>query len=664
MSSTGDAGKKKSARTASRAARGPASASPELPDGEARFRQLFENAPVGIYVTTPDGRILEANPALVRMLGYASFAELSARNLESEFETSYARSDFKSRVERDGSVTGLEATWTRKDGETIVVRENARVILGPTGDIVAYEGTVEDISDLKRAERELEERVAERAAMLFESEMRFQSVVESASDAIVLADETGAIASWNGGAAALFGYSESEVMGKPLTILMPERYRESHDRGMEQLAATGQSRVIGRVMEMHAVTADGREFPVEISLGTWSVEGRTFYSGILRDISDRKRSEAESESMRALIERSAREWQRTLDVIAFPILLVDGDARILRLNRTARDLLLAPTYGDVLGHRLDDVAGVEPWATATQLVRSMTDEPAGGSRNVSVLASRRAWDVEATIWTRAEAGETRIVLLVRDVTATVRLQESLRRTETMAAIGAVVASVAHEVRTPLFSIGATVDAFEAEFRDYEDQFSDYHGVLRRQVDRLSKLMEDLLEYGKPLAIAQAPESVPDLVSVAVDLCSGTAASRGVNVRVRTGEHLPLASVDRARSIQVLQNLIENAIQFSAAGDTVDVVVSAFGRSDGDWIMCRVLDSGPGFAEADLGRVFEPFYTKRSGGTGLGLSIVQRIVDQHGGVVYAENRPRGGACLTVLLPQELAREDQEWPSTES
>ena len=127
-------------------------------EGEERhtwYKTLFENVPIGIYRTTPDGRILMANPALVRMLGYSSFEELSQRNLEEEgFEPAYPRSTFKKWLEREGEITGMESAWKRRDGTFLFVRENARAIRDDSGIILYYEGTIEDITERKKAEEE------------------------------------------------------------------------------------------------------------------------------------------------------------------------------------------------------------------------------------------------------------------------------------------------------------------------------------------------------------------------------------------------------------------------------------------------------------------------------------------------------------------------------
>jgi PAS domain S-box-containing protein len=133
-----------------------------LRGSEERLRNLFEEMPIGIYQTTPDGRILEANPALVDMLGYASSEELKQRDLEGEgYAPGYPRSEFKRRIEEDGRVIGLESSWKRKDGSTILVRENARAVRDEAGNTLYYEGIVEDITERRRVQKKLERRVAQ-----------------------------------------------------------------------------------------------------------------------------------------------------------------------------------------------------------------------------------------------------------------------------------------------------------------------------------------------------------------------------------------------------------------------------------------------------------------------------------------------------------------------
>jgi len=148
-----------------------------LRESEIRYRSLFENAVLGVYLTAPTGEILAANPALVTMLGYASFEELAKRNLETKGHVvGYSRSEFKARMERDGRVAGLESAWTRKDGSVVHVRENATALRDAGGRVFLYEGTVEDITARREAEearRHLEAR--------FQQSQRLESIGTLAS---------------------------------------------------------------------------------------------------------------------------------------------------------------------------------------------------------------------------------------------------------------------------------------------------------------------------------------------------------------------------------------------------------------------------------------------------------------------------------------------------
>lgn len=127
--------------------------------------------------------------------------------------------------------------------------------------------------------------------LLNESEERFRSLVESASDAIVVADHRGLIVSWNRSASTLFGYADEEAIGQPLTLLMPARYRHAHEQGLARTGSAGKGCKIGSVLEMHGLKQEGIEFPIELTLATWNSATGRFYSGIIRDITARKKTE-------------------------------------------------------------------------------------------------------------------------------------------------------------------------------------------------------------------------------------------------------------------------------------------------------------------------------------------------------------------------------------
>lgn len=238
--------------------------------------------------------------------------------------------------------------------------------------------------------------------------------------------------------------------------------------------------------------------------------------------------------------------------------------------------------------------------------------------------------------------------ITRDISKLVELQESLRRTEMMSALGTLVGGVAHEVRNPLFSMTATLDAFEEAFSDH-GEYQEYLQVLRNELQRLTNLMQDLLEYGKPASSEVLPNNISEVIQTAVELVMPLAEQTNTKITTSVPTPLPLVFMDKNRLVQVFQNLLDNAIRHSPVNAEVSVTVVSFKEEGSYWLDCTVQDCGPGFQPADLQKIFEPFFSRRHNGTGLGLSIVQRIVGQHGGRVIAGNHPQGGAVMTIRLP---------------
>ena len=129
---------------------------------------------------------------------------------------------------------------------------------------------------------------------------QFRAVADSASDAIISADNHGNIVYWNRAAETVFGYTVDEVLGRPLDFIMPDRYRDAHHAGMVRANSGGQSHVIGHTVELHGLRKGGAEFPLELSLSTWTIDGSAFYTGIIRDITERKQVERELHLMQTI----------------------------------------------------------------------------------------------------------------------------------------------------------------------------------------------------------------------------------------------------------------------------------------------------------------------------------------------------------------------------
>lgn len=256
--------------------------------------------------------------------------------------------------------------------------------------------------------------------------------------------------------------------------------------------------------------------------------------------------------------------------------------------------------------------------------------------------------VEVNMRLATIGGEPRVIFTGRDITQRKAMEEALRQSERMSTIGALVAGVAHEVRNPLFGIAATLEAFEAEF-GLSDAMDEYMTTLRNDVSRLTRLMNDLLEYGRPQGIMPHLQSIEPVITEAMRVCALRARERQIEIRQRVESPLPQVAIDADRMLQVLKNVVENAIEFSRAGEGVVLDAYADHRNGGSALVCSVIDSGPGFRLEDLPHVFEPFFTRRRGGSGLGLAIAQKIVADHGGQITASNAEAGGARIDIRIP---------------
>jgi len=378
-----------------------------------------------------------------------------------------------------------------------------------------------------------------------------------------------------------------------------------------------------------------------------------FLEGIILEIAERKSLEKET-SVRQVIQQVAREWQLTFDSVESPIFVLDIRGRIKRLNRAARELS-GLSFNECGGRLLREIRSSEPWLEAERLVSEVIASRAGSPLHRMVSSEARNWQLTATLSPRF--AEERVILIMQDATRIVELEDSLRRGEKLAAIGALVGGVAHEVRNPLFGVSATIDAMRASFDDHEELYPYLEG-LRSQVDRMADLMNSLLEYGRSARVERSVDRFEEVIAQAVADCRPLAEGLKVEV-IQNLELDGLASrINRDGLVSLLSNILSNALQHSPPGSQVIVDAVVGGEGSERWVECVVSDSGSGFSAEALLRASEPFFSRRPGGMGLGLAIVERIAEDHGGKLVIVNRPEGGAEVKVRLPVEKVLEAEE------
>jgi len=269
-----------------------------LQASEEQFRSLFQNAVLGIYRTTPDGHILMANPSLVRILGYASFEEFAERNLEEQgLHPGHSWAAFRETIESQDQVVGLESTWVRRDGTPVFVRENARAVRGREGNVVCYEGTVEDITELKRAENAL------RA-----SEQNYREIFNATNEGIFIHDPvTGRILDVNSAVLRRSGYSYDQALELTIRDLS---LGESPYSEREALAWLHKAAHEGpQLFEWHARDRHNELYWEEVNLKSVTIGGRQRVLAVVRDITERKKAEAQA---RQHVAELARAWHANM----------------------------------------------------------------------------------------------------------------------------------------------------------------------------------------------------------------------------------------------------------------------------------------------------------------------------------------------------------------
>ncbi len=259
-----------------------------LKKSEKQYRNIFENAIMGIYRTTPDGEILMANQVLLDMIGYASFEEISKRNFEEEGisnRTEYSRTKFKEEIEKSNEIIGREAIWEGKNGKIIFVNENAKAIRDQKGDILYYEGTVEDITERVLTEKALKE-----------SEEKFRGLVEASSDWIWETDTEGIYTYASPQVEGILGYTQEEIVGKTPFSFMPFEEGKRVRKVFDKLIQKAQPIISLEHINRHK---NGEYLVLETnSLPFFDVDGQLLgYRGIDRDITVRKEVERERENL-------------------------------------------------------------------------------------------------------------------------------------------------------------------------------------------------------------------------------------------------------------------------------------------------------------------------------------------------------------------------------
>ena len=349
-------------------------------------------------------------------------------------------------------------------------------------------------------------------------------------------------------------------------------------------------------------------------------------------------------STRASLDRIKAFSDNLVENMPIGLIALDARRQIASFNQVAQSILgFAPDL--VIGRAAADVLPVEIFREIERLLptgdvieREIDCHLEGGDRFPLSFSASPLHD-----------GEKRFlgfVLLLKDLREVHALRKEILRNQRLASVGRLAAGVAHEVRNPLSSIKGFATYFKERHRDKpEDQ--QIAGIMIQEVDRLNRVIGQLLDFARPIKIIPKKVSVPQLIADALKLVEAQANEKEIHVEWHTAERLREASLDTDRINQVLLNLFLNALEAMESGGRL--TVDADKDEEGRWIIIRVADTGHGIPAQNLSKVFDPYYTTKSTGTGLGLAIAHNIVDAHGGRIDVASPAGQGTTFTLRVP---------------
>jgi PAS domain S-box-containing protein len=496
-------------------------------------------------------------------------------------------------------------------------------------------------------------------AELRKSNTKFSGVVQISEDAIVTVDESHTITLFNPGAEKIFGYRAEEVIGRPIHLLLPERYRAMHAAHMKAFFSSVETlRAMGERSVIYGLRKDGGEFPAEASIAKFKAGSEMILTVRLRDVSQRVQAEQGLRQLGAIVNSSEDAIiSQDLDGVittwnsGAEKMFGYAASEIVGLNAS---ILLPPKLREELSQQVEQVKKGESWRGETVRVRK-------DGRHIDVGLS-------ISLLKGEKGTRPGLSMIARDITERKRLEEQLRQSQKMEAIGRLAGGVAHDFNNLLSVIVGYSYLIHANTTPDQPAHSSAQEIMTA-AGRAGALTRQLLTFSRKQVLQ--PE-VLDLNSVLknMDEMLPRLIGEDIDLRIVRGQDLRRVKLDPVQIEQVIMNLVVNSRDAMPNGgkltiETMDVSfderdATHHGVAPGQYVLLAVSDTGEGMDEKTQKLIFEPFFTTKEPGkgTGLGLSTVYGIVSQVKGHIWVYSEPGNGTTFKIYFPAtvEAAAED--------
>lgn len=515
------------------------------------------------------------------------------------------------------------------------------------------------------------------AEALKESELRKSAILETALDAIVTIDSHSRILEFNPAAELMFGRKRDDVIGQSMPdLIIPERFRESHHRGLQHYLQTGEGPLLGKRIEVPAVRSDGSEFPVELAIARVPVQSAVVFTAYLRDISARKQHEQEREQLLARAESAQRYYRVLTEAMPQQVWTAAADGSLDFINKGACEYFGRPQEA-ILGagwiefvHSEDVESCVARWRSSLE-----SGDPYEVEFRLRSAEGAWRWHLGRALPVRNSAGEiTKWLGTNTDIHDRLMAEQELRAAKESAELASqaksdFLASMSHELRTPLNAIIGYSEMLEEEARDLEmepfvSDLPKIHGAGKHLLSLINDVLDlSKIEAGK-MELFNETFDAGEMIDAVVNTIHPLAAKNGNQLKVERDPNLGTMTADLTKVRQSLFNLLSNSSKFTQNGE-IRLIASRLQNSGEEWIEFTVTDTGIGIPEKKRESVFEPFSqvdkgrTRRYGGTGLGLAITKRFCELMGGRIAFESEPGKGSQFRILLPAS----SREWAAGE-